>query len=89
MEIKLRFSSFKGKFEDLPLLTSVTLVSGVPWMALTAEGAPVGEAGGVNATRRTCRRHTHAVRQPAAWCAVNTFTWGGQVIHLRDTEGRR
>ncbi len=65
-------------------LTPVTLVSGVSWVALAAEGAPVGEAGGLNAAGGTGRRHTHPVCQPAPGGAVHTLTWRRQVVHLRD-----
>lgn len=64
-------------------LTLVTLVSGVSGVTLAAEGAPVGEARRLNAAGRTGRRHTHAVRQPAAGAAVHALTWRRQVVHLR------
>lgn len=65
-------------------LTAVTLVSGVSRAALAAEGAPVGEAGGVYAAGGARRRHTHPVCEPAARGAVHTLTRRRQVVHLRD-----
>lgn len=68
-------------------LTPVTLVSGESWVALAAEGAPVGEAGGLNAAGGAGRRHTHPVCQPAPGAAVHALAWRRQVVHLRDGEG--
>ena len=54
----------------------------VAGVALAAERAPVGEAGGVDAAGGTGRRHAHAVCQPAARGAVQALTWRRQVVHL-------
>ena len=54
----------------------------VPRAAVTAEGAPLAQAGGVHATRGPASGHAHAVGQAAARGAVHALPRSSQVVHL-------